>query len=120
MAKEAVPASLIATWKRTYKGEDGATHNLVLTINQGTYGEVVMKTTGDGDNYHCEWESSLVDAGPNTLRLAPSLVTASEPKEHCKSGDSRTELLELRGAQLIITQAGASGDDEPASYRRAG
>ncbi|MCX5207278.1 protein kinase [Streptomyces sp. NBC_00237] len=123
MAKEAVPAPLIATWKRTFKSEDGATHNTVLKISQGTYGEVVMKTTGDGDNYHCEWESSLVDVGTNgasTLRLAPSVVTASEPKEHCKSGDSSTELLELRGAQLIITQAGASSDTEPASYRRTG
>ncbi|CAM5637736.1 hypothetical protein GCM10010329_66030 [Streptomyces spiroverticillatus] len=120
MAKEAVPAPLTATWKRTYKSEDGATHNMVLKISQGTYGDVVMRTTGDGDNYHCEWESSLVSTGTNTMRLAPSLVTASEPKDHCKSGDSSTELLELRGAQLIITQATASSDAEPASYRRAG
>ncbi|MEV5688042.1 MULTISPECIES: serine/threonine-protein kinase [unclassified Streptomyces] len=115
-----IPAGFLGTWKYVNSGTDGDAgpgETTTLVLSQGAYGEVVAKYTGDGPAYHCEWESVLVDANSNGLRLGPRVVTAAEPEDQCEAGNSRT--VRMKGADgLSLTWLGE--DAEPSSYRRAG
>ncbi|MFD7690854.1 serine/threonine-protein kinase [Streptomyces sp. NPDC059781] len=108
-----IPDSFLGTWKR--EGSDSG-ESMSLVLEQGAYGEVVARWTGDGAAYHCEWESVVVDANSTGVRLGPAVVTVAEPEDQCENGN--TETLRLKSAdQLAVTVLG--DDQPPTTYRRA-
>ncbi|QNP64374.1 serine/threonine-protein kinase [Streptomyces genisteinicus] len=108
-----VPAEFLGTWKR--QGMESGT-SMTLRLEQGPYGEVVARWTGDGPAYHCEWESILADANSTSVRLGPSIVTVAEPEDQCEKGV--TETIRLKSTdEAVIAQVGS--DDPPAAFRRA-
>lgn len=109
-----IPAEFLGTWKR--QGMESGT-SMTLVLEQGAYGEVVARWTGDGPAYHCEWESTLADANSTSVRLGPSIVTVAEPEDQCEKGV--TETIRLKSTdEAVIAQVG--NDDPPAAFRREG
>ncbi|OKK11475.1 serine/threonine-protein kinase [Streptomyces sp. CB02400] len=107
-----IPDSFLGTWKR--EGTDSG-ESMSLVLEQGAYGEVVAKWTGDGSAYHCEWESVVVDATSTGVRLGPAVVTVAEPEDQCENGN--TETLRLKSTDRMTVTV--LGDDQPPStYRR--
>ncbi|TXS56120.1 serine/threonine protein kinase, partial [Streptomyces sp. t39] len=108
-----IPAEFLGTWKR--EGMENGT-SLTLTLEQGAYGEVVAKWTGDGPAYHCEWEGALADANSTSVRLGPAIVTVAEPEDQCEKGVTKTIRLKSTD-EAVIGEVG--NDDPPPSFRRA-
>ncbi|WP_405614509.1 serine/threonine-protein kinase [Streptomyces sp. NBC_01508] len=115
---EPIPESFLGTWTQEPSTEEDSTEpegKTTLVLSQGEYGTVVAKYTGDGPSYHCEWESVLVDAKPEGLRLGPQMVTAAEPEDQCEEFGTRT--VKMKGADaMTLTWVGT---DDPNTFRRA-
>ncbi|MFF2185989.1 serine/threonine-protein kinase [Streptomyces sp. NPDC058155] len=117
---EPIPAGFLGTWTMEPSTDEESTSEpgdrTTLVLSQGKSGTVVAKYTGDSASYHCEWESVLVDAKPDGLRLGPQSVTASEPEEECDAFGSRT--VKMKGTDAL-TLTWLDNEDEPTTYRRA-
>ncbi|MFE3247773.1 serine/threonine-protein kinase [Streptomyces sp. NPDC059209] len=120
-AAEPVPAGFLGTWTLEPSADEEGTSEpgdrTTLVLSQGKSGTVVAKYTGDSASYHCEWESVLVDAKPDGLRLGPQTVTASEPDGECDAFGSRT--VKMKGTDAL-TLTWLDNEDEPTTFRRAG
>ncbi|WP_411079569.1 serine/threonine-protein kinase [Streptomyces sp. cmx-18-6] len=113
-----VPAQFLGTWEAVPSADDakdGGRMTGTLKLSQAPYGEVVARYTGDGPAFHCEWESVLINADSDGVRLGPHTVTASEPENECDKRGSR--MVRMKGKDgLSLTWLDRTAD--PVTYRR--
>ncbi|MDT0341814.1 serine/threonine-protein kinase [Streptomyces litchfieldiae] len=84
----AVPASLVGSWRdeyRTGEGEEGLDE---VTVEQGAVGDTVVRWSWTLDGETCVWDYQLAGVSGDRVLLSPEILIAERSDDTCDEDDS--------------------------------